>query len=149
MRIITKEEFDEAVRQVAGQVFDPFGDGEVHDFSMEIVDLVDEGRQDEAKDRLKRRTYHNVLFKHPFGDGPLDDQPPIVHGCLVQHRDGTLSLDYREEHLSLHRHSAEETVQEMGMAAFYSAVKDEVWSLARATCSDARDMDDPDIGAQA
>lgn len=149
MQIVTEREFDEAVQQVADKVFDPLAESdEIHDFTMGVLDNVDDNRQERAQESLQRRTFHKVFFEHPFGDGPIDDLPTVVLACFIEHHDRTISLHYRDQHMAvLSESNGDKTVAELGTAAFYTAVKDEVWKRARGAVSEAPEISDPDVEA--
>lgn len=137
MQILTKEEYDNAVEAVSTNVFDPMGPNA--DVSNDILDLIDDGRQEEARDRLKQRIHDETLFNHTLGEGPIDQQKPIVLGAILQHSDcsSRIPTEFLEfMNRKPDRRHPEERLQEAAWGAFWGDVKHHVYKRVRNIVND-------------
>lgn len=142
MHILTKHEYDEMVTETVERVWAPLGDSQ--DFVFEIADLVDEGHQDEAREKLRARVHDEVAGAARYlTDGEvlfLDDLPPVVHGCIVQHGEKPVLNARRADVAELHGGWRRETpTARLERAAFeqlYVDVRAEVLSRVRSYVND-------------
>lgn len=136
MNIVTETEYDLAVEEVSHEVFDPLGDD--GGFSDEILDLIEDGQNDAAKERIVDRCIHKSLFSHPFHTGPLSGSTTeaetlsVVHGCIVEH--GSRINSTIEQHADRPQSTtARNRLGEDALLVFASDVKRDVYRRVRKT----------------
>lgn len=87
MQILTETEYDDLVDELAGRVFDPMHpDDAVSDVSLRWIEMVEDGKQDAVREKIREELDYVVVFDHGIHDsGPLGEMEPATAGCIMQH----------------------------------------------------------------
>lgn len=141
MQTISESEYEVMVDAAATAVFDPL-ESQSHDFSMRILDLVGEGRQEEAREKLKTRAaLETATLPTPEGidvlEAEVNSGHEVFHASILTHASHSPSparggFEAADENVT----RASSMVREMAREAFYQDVKSEVFSRVRHAVSD-------------
>lgn len=140
MYVLTKDEYDDAVMEFSVHIFGPLSDDTCIELE-EIQDAVDEGRQEDVREKIKDEMEKEMTFNHPFEtvDGRMstfDHIRPTVLGSIIEHSDNAaiIDSDVRDE-LQPHSYNARENLAALARGVFYTDVKRDVFDRIR-SCLD-------------
>lgn len=145
MHVITKDEYDEAVEQLASAVFDPLGDSK---FSLdELYEAVDNGEEEWFSSKAKDDIDHVIRFEHPWGNpesrnvGAIVDLPGHMLGAIIEFsgRGGIGDRDYRKKIKGVAKHrDPRRSLQAAAREALYADVRREVFSRMRSAVGERK-----------
>lgn len=137
MKILTESEYEELVTNLSEQVFAPLGSGAIE--LEEVEAAIENGNQEEFKERLKTVIGNKILFDHGLGEGPLDSQDTILLASIIEQSESSRNADkYWSDERSFSPtdargriRNADKVVAEAAAAVLFTDVQGDVYKRIR------------------
>lgn len=136
MKVLTESEYEALVEEMAALVFDPdHDDPSVKMFSGRVIEMIADGREDDAREQLDEEVHETVMWSHslPGVTGAAIDMDAVLAGCIIEHTDHAAFVNPSDitDEPNAHKH-----VRRLAATAMCEDVRSEVNNRVRQAVSD-------------